>query len=87
LNVVIKVMHHGSNTTSTPLFLSRFPPRIAVIQVGADIPYGHPKVLDRLQRTGARIYRNDEHGGVIVTIEDQKVGVVVTKPGAAFSDF
>jgi competence protein ComEC len=37
---VIKVTHHGSNTSSTPLFLNRFPPSIAVIQVGADSPYG-----------------------------------------------
>ena len=27
---VLKVSHHGSNTSSTPLFLSRFPPEIAV---------------------------------------------------------
>ena len=84
--IVLKVTHHGSDTSSTPLFLSRFPPRIAVIQVGADDPYGHPtpEVIDRLHRTGARIFRNDEHGDIIVTIKDQKVEVAVTKPGAAF---
>jgi competence protein ComEC len=83
---VLKVTHHGSNTSSTPLFLSRFPPKIAVIQCGADNPYGHPtpETLDRLQRTGAKIFRNDEHGDVIVTIKDQKVDVAVTKPEAAF---
>jgi competence protein ComEC len=83
---VLKVTHHGSSTSSTPLFLSRFPPRIAVIQVGADNPYGHPtpEVLDRLHRTGARVFRNDEHGDVIVTIEEERVEVAVTKPGAAF---
>ncbi len=70
----------------TPLFLSRFPPKIAVIQVGAENPYGHPtpEVLDRLQRTGARIFRNDEHGDVIVTLKEGKVEVAVTKPEAAF---
>ena len=84
--IVLKVTHHGSSTSSTPLFLSRFPPKIAVIQVGADNPYGHPtpEVLDRLQRTGARVFRNDEHGDVIVTIKDQRVDVAVTKPEAAF---
>ena len=83
---VLKVTHHGSNTSSTPLFLSRFPPKIAVIQCGADNPYGHPtpETLDRLRRTGAKIFRNDEHGDVIVTIKDQKVDVAVTKPEAAF---
>ena len=83
---ILKVTHHGSSTSSTPLFLSRFPSRIAVIQGGADNPYGHPtpEVLDRLQRTGARIFRNDEHGDVIVTLEEGKVEVAVTKPEAAF---
>jgi competence protein ComEC len=82
---VLKVTHHGSNTSSTPLFLSRFPPKIAVIQVGADNPYGHPtpETLDRLQRTGAKIFRNDEHGDVIVTIKDQEVEVAVTEPDGA----
>jgi competence protein ComEC len=79
---VLKVTHHGSSTSSTPLFLSRFPPKIAVIQVGADNPYGHPtpEVLDRLKRTGARVFRNDEDGDVIVTIKDEQVEVAVTRP-------
>ena len=82
----MKVTHHGSSTSSTRLFLSRFPPKIAVIRVGADNPYGHPTpgVLDRLQRTGARIFRNDEHGDVIVTLKEERVDVAVTKPEAAF---
>ena len=39
---VLKVTHHGSRASSTPLFLSRFKPEIAVIQVGADNSSGHP---------------------------------------------
>ncbi len=83
---VLKVTHHGSSTSSTPLFLSRFPPKVAVIQCGADNPYGHPtpETLDRLRRAGARVFRNDEHGDVIVTVKDQRVDVAVTKPEAAF---
>jgi competence protein ComEC len=79
---LLKVTHHGSNTSSTPLFLSRFRPKIAVIQVGADNPYGHPtpETLQRLQKTGAKIFRNDEDGDVIVTIKDEQVDVAVTKP-------
>jgi len=79
---VLKVTHHGSNTSSTPLFLSRFRPKIAVIQCGADNPYGHPtpETLDRLQETGAKIFRNDEDGDVIVTIKDEQVDVAVTEP-------
>jgi competence protein ComEC len=79
---VLKVTHHGSNTSSTPLFLGRFTPKIAVIQVGADNSYGHPtpETLDRLRRTGAKVFRNDEHGDVIVTIKKNNVDVAVTKP-------
>jgi competence protein ComEC len=78
---ILKVTHHGSNTSSTPLFLSRFPPRVAVIQCGVDNPYGHPtpETLDRLQRAGARVFRNDEDGDVIVTIRDEELKVAVTK--------
>jgi len=78
---ILKVTHHGSNTSSTPLFLSRFPPRVAVIQCGVDNPYGHPtpETLDRLQRAGAKIFRNDEDGDVIATIKDQELEVAVTK--------
>jgi len=80
---ILKVTHHGSNTSSTPLFLSRFKPEIAVIQVGADNSYGHPtpQSLERLKRAGAEVFRNDEHGAVIATIEDDEVDVAVTKGG------
>ena len=79
---ILKVTHHGSNTSSTPLFLGRFRPEIAVIQVGADNSYGHPtpETLERLRRAGARVFRNDEDGDVIVTIKDGEVEVAVTKP-------
>jgi competence protein ComEC len=78
---ILKVTHHGSNTSSTPLFLSRFPPRVAVIQCGVDNPYGHPtpETLDRLQRAGAKVFRNDEDGDVIATIRDEELKVAVTK--------
>ena len=57
-----------------------------VIQVGADNPYGHPtpETLDRLRRTGAKIFRNDDHVPVLVAIKEGKVEVAVTKPGGAF---
>ena len=79
---ILKVTHHGSNTSSTPLFLDRFPPEVAVIQVGADNTYGHPtpETLDRLRRVGAKTFRNDEHGDVIVTIKGPELEVAVTKP-------
>ena len=81
--LALKVTHHGSSISSTPLFLNSFTPEIAVIQVGADSSYGHPtpQTLERLQKTGAQVFRNDEHGDVIVTIDGEKVDVAATKGG------
>jgi competence protein ComEC len=61
--------------------LNRFRPEIAVIQVGADNSYGHPtpQTLERLRKAGAKVFRNDEHGDVIVTIKNDKVDVATTK--------
>ena len=69
-----------------PALPEPLPPKVAVIQVGADNPYGHPtpETLERLQRAGAKVFRNDEHGDVIVTIKDEEVSVAVTRPGARF---
>jgi hypothetical protein len=52
-----------------------------LIQCGADNPYGHPtpETLERLQRVGAKVFRNDEDGDVIATIKDQELKVATTK--------
>lgn len=77
---VLKVGHHGSNTSTTPLFLSRFRPEIAVISVGEN-SYGHPtpQTIRRLKTVGAETFRTDEDGDVIVTIKDEQVDVAITE--------
>ena len=64
---VLKVAHHGARTSSTPPFLEKVKPALAVISVGRRNPYGHPSpdTLARLAATGARIYRTDRDGAVI----------------------
>lgn len=67
LNVdVLKVGHHGSDTSSTQAFLTAVSPKYAVISVGTGNTYGHPtaSTLNRLQATGSQILRTDELGNI-----------------------
>ncbi|KKR70938.1 MAG: internalization-related competence protein ComEC/Rec2 protein [Candidatus Roizmanbacteria bacterium GW2011_GWB1_40_7] len=58
---VLKVGHHGSKTSSNPLFLEEVNPEYALISVGAKNRYGHPAqiTLDNLLAAGAKILRTD----------------------------
>ncbi len=69
---ILKVGHHGSNTSSQMAFLEAVDPAVSVIQCGKDNQYGHPHepVLERLNAIGTEIYRTDLHGNIVVTIED-----------------
>jgi competence protein ComEC len=67
-STVLKVAHHGSETSTTSQFLATVDPEVAVISAGADNPFGHPspEVLERLiDRLGEdNVYRTDEDGTV-----------------------
>lgn len=61
---VLKVGHHGSNTSSTEEFLNQVLPEIAIISVGRENSYGLPKekILKRFEKIGSKIYRTDLDG-------------------------
>ena len=63
---VLKVGHHGSNTSSSEEFLQAVAPHYAVICVGAGNSFGHPKaeVLERLRGQGAKVLRTDQDGEI-----------------------
>jgi competence protein ComEC len=73
--MVLKVGHHGSNTSSSPEFLARLQPSIDVIEVGASNHFGHPTrtVLDRL--SGDLVLRTDQGGDVRVTTDGERMWV------------
>jgi competence protein ComEC len=82
-STVLKVAHHGSNTSTTPQFLAVANPRVAVISVGKDNPFGHPsrEVLERLeQKLGSEnIFRTDEQGTIEFTTDGERLWVEVEK--------
>jgi competence protein ComEC len=66
--LALKVGHHGSRFSSTDDFLAATRAAVAVISVGARNPFRHPtpEALARLEAAGARIYRTDRDGAVIL---------------------
>lgn len=65
---VLKVGHHGSDSSSGEKFLNIVQPQTATVSVGKN-KYGHPslRVLKKLERVGAEILRTDEKGDIIIT--------------------
>ncbi|MCJ8011168.1 MBL fold metallo-hydrolase [Paenibacillus sp. KQZ6P-2] len=78
---VLLVGHHGSNSSTTQKFLKEANPKYAVIQVGKDNKYGHPKsaVLNRLQKQGVEVYRNDSQGTIEFTSDGESLHIVTER--------
>ena len=70
---IIKVPHHGSNTSSTDDFLQKIRPQDAIIQVGRNNLYNHPSqaVVSRYESLGTAVYRSDNMGLVKVVIDGE----------------
>lgn len=66
---ILKVGHHGSDSSSSSEFINRVKPQAAVILVGHDNRYGPPdaETLDRIQTTGVKIYRTNLNGNIVIT--------------------
>lgn len=65
----LRIGHHGSNTSSSLMFLDNISCNNAIISVGKYNKYGHPhkEVLDSLNMLNYNIYRTDLHGMIIIT--------------------
>lgn len=74
---VLKVAHHGSRTSTAEDLVNASRPLLAVVSVGARNPFGHPapEVLARLGRAGARVYRTDRDGAIIVETDGASLWV------------
>ncbi len=75
---VFKANHHGSDTSNSTEFLQAVQPEIVVIQVGADNNFGHPsrRVIKRLERIGAQVFRNDLDGTVRVVSDGESIDLI-----------
>lgn len=80
---VLKVGHHGSETSTTYPFLREISPIYAVISVGEGNSYGHPTeaTLSRLRDADVTTYRTDIHGDIFCYSDGQSVTLQVEKNG------
>lgn len=74
---VLKVGHHGSDTSSGLSFLKKVAPEHAIISVGTGNSYGHPtkSALSNLESVGSKVYRTDLLGTIIVTSDGSNISV------------
>lgn len=86
---VLKAGHHGSDTSSSYVFLREVMPEYVVISVGKNNQYGHPDegALSRFRDVGAKTYRTDLQGDIIlqsngkeITVNTQKNATIEVNP-------
>ncbi len=68
---VVKVAHHGS-ADQEPALYQAIAARVALLSVGADNDYGHPRseTLDMLASLGATVLRTDQRGRILLGQHD-----------------
>lgn len=82
-STVLKVGHHGSRTSTSPAFVAAVAPAYAVISDGVDNKYGHPhqETLDTLADFGAKVFRTDLLGTIVMKSDGQNVNFSFHKWG------
>ena len=78
---LLKVGHHGSNTSSSDKFLNETKPTYSIIMAGEGNSYGLPteETLNKLQNIGSTIYRTDLNGTITVTSDGENIKITTSK--------
>ena len=80
-STVLKVGHHGSESSTSYVWLREIMPQYAVISVGKDNSYGHPteEVLSRLRDAEVKTFRTDLQGDIICVSDGKNVTFTVER--------
>lgn len=78
---VIKIGHHGSDTSSGKSFVDKVNAKYAIIMVGNNNKYNHPyqTIIDRWTSTGTTIYRTDLNGTIVLTSDGNTIDIKPSK--------
>ena len=72
---ILKIGHHGSNSSSIPSFLDKTKPEYAVALCGKNNDYGHPhkEVVQRLKDRNIPLYRTDQCGTIVFESDGENI--------------
>ena len=78
---LLKVGHHGSNTSSSGAFLDVVNPEFAIISSGPDNNYGHPNtyVIERLEERNIKPYITSLNGDITIVSDGNDLLITTEK--------
>ena len=79
---ILKLGHHGSNTSTSQKFLEEVNPDYGLISCETGNSYEHPstETMNKLKKRKVKIYRTDEQGDIVLTVTSDSV-TFNKKPG------
>jgi len=72
---VLKVSHHGSAGSTSQRFLETVQPQIALISCEENSSLPNKRTLNRLEKSGAAVYRTDQKGAITLIVNDKGIAV------------
>ena len=82
-STVLKVAHHGSDSSTSQEFLAEVRPRLAVVSAGQENRFGHPRpeVMERLASSVGqeRLFLTADHGAVTATTDGHRLWVTTER--------
>ncbi len=71
---ILKVPHHGSDTSSSGVFIDALNPQYALISAGVDNRFGHPssEVVERYKSRGINVLQTPKHGAIAVSTTGER---------------
>ena len=80
-STLLKVAHHGSNTSSTAEFLKAVAPEAAIVSLGAnnDYHHPHPSIVKRYNDQKVKLYRTDQDGTVTISTDGKTYSITKEK--------
>jgi competence protein ComEC len=74
---IVKAPHHGSSGSSSEAFVAAAHPDAVIFSAGRRNPFGHPSpvIVSRYRTAGARVYRTDQDGAIVMDTDGTRVYV------------